>query len=122
LNRDIESLPLIVQTEKLKNGSLKPLSREQRDFNAQLEDELAFVYRIMEEENHATEENPVHFWDSVEKHALQNRWRSIKLNRKPNGMPLDPWDDAVYYPDAINAHETFCPSCCPSCDQKKASF
>jgi len=65
LNREIESIPLIVQTEKWKNGNLKPLSREQRDFNAQLQDELAFVKNIIEQEDHATEEDPVHFWDSV---------------------------------------------------------
>jgi hypothetical protein len=97
LNRDIESIPLILQTTLNKNGTLKALTKEQKNFNAQLEGELAFVKNIMKKED---DETPVGFWDSVEKQALQTRWRSIKLNRKPNGLPLDPWINELYYADA----------------------
>jgi hypothetical protein len=97
LNRDIESIPLILQTTLNKNGTLKALTKEQKNFNAQLEGELAFVKNIMKKED---DETPVGFWDSVEKQALQTRWRSIKLNRKPNGLPLDPWITEFYYADA----------------------
>jgi hypothetical protein len=97
LNRDIESIPLILQTKLNKNGTLKALTKEQKDFNAQLEDELAFVKNIIEKED---DETAVGFWESVDKHALQTKWRSIKLNRKPNGLPLDPWINELYYADA----------------------
>jgi len=86
LENTIESPPIIVQTEKRKNGILKPLSREQKNFNAQLEDELAFIKEVMKKQ---VDEVSVNFLDVIDKDLIQTKWRSIKLNRKPNGLPHD---------------------------------